>query len=242
MRILLSHPLTADAPGWPGNELFEIEPVRSMGRGDMNNSCILRYHEHFGTHFDAPNHFNAKGPRIAELPFDYFFYDHPLLLDIPKGDDEAYVWDDFAPYESQLSNVDLLLLRSGFCQRFRAADPERYQMHTPFIHPDCAAELVKRFGGTLKTIALDFISLGTPQNRELSCKTHQTLLGCGSQRFICGIEDANLAAIPAGAHLVSAASIPLMTQGTDSGPVTFWVDVETLARDSFRGLRGNGES
>ena len=68
MRIPISYPIRNDAPGWPGNEVFEIEYVRRIDEGAVSNSCIFRMHEHYGTHMDAPFHFNNNGPKMAELP------------------------------------------------------------------------------------------------------------------------------------------------------------------------------
>lgn len=226
MRMRISHPFKAGAPGWPGNEIFEVAKVRSTERGDINNSCIVRFHEHYGTHFDAPFHFNGEGPSISQLPFDYFFYQRPLLLDIPKEDHQRYEPEDFQPFEDRLASCDFLMLRSGF-ERYREVDPERYQMRTPSLSPACAAYLVEKFAGTLKTIALDFISLGSPSDTSGDPRlTHCNLLGCGGAGFICAIEDAHLADVPADATLKAAASIPLLMDEVDSGPVTCWVELD----------------
>ena len=224
MKILLSYPITADAPGWPGNEVYEVERVRSMANGDVNNSCLFRMHEHYGTHMDAPFHFNANGPKIAELPFERFFYDAPLLLDIPKGSLELLEPEDFEPHAQAIAQADFLMIRTGF-GRFRVPDPKKYQMESPAISPRGCEYLVKTFGGRLKTVCLDVQSLGNASDKTgAGVEAHRWMLGSYTDEFICVIEDANLAAVPADAQLVRAASVPLMMTGTDSGPVTVWVE------------------
>ena len=225
MRILISYPLRADVPGWPGNEIYEIQPVRAMANGDVNNSRILRMHEHYGTHMDAPLHFNANGPAIAELPFDWFFYERPLLLDIPKGDMGKVGPEDLEPHAERIAQADFLMIRTGYGP-LRATDPKRYQMESPAITSAGCRYLVENFGGSLKTVAMDFQSLGNASDTSGDgVEAHRWLLGSYTEHFICAIEDANLADVPAGTPLLRAASIPLRTVGTDSGPVTAWVEV-----------------
>ena len=225
MRIPISYPIRSDAPGWPGNEIFEIEHVRSMAKGDVNNSCIFRMHEHYGTHMDAPFHFNNNGPKMAELPFDWFFSEKPLLLDIPKGSYELLEPEDFEPYAEQIAAADFLMIRTGF-GRYRNTEPKKYQMESPAISPAGCAYLVKEFGGTLKTVCLDVQSLGNASDTSgAGVEAHRWMLGSYTDNFICVIEDANLMDVPT-SGLRAAASVPLMLTGVDSGPVTAWVEIE----------------
>jgi kynurenine formamidase len=196
-----------------------------MDRGDVNNSCIFRMHEHYGTHMDAPRHFHATGLTISELPFDRFFYEAPLLLEIPKGSCEYLEPEDFAPYEDAIDRADFLMIRTGF-ERYRATEPEKYQMESPAISARGCEYLVKTFGGRLKTVCFDAQSLGNASDTSGDgVEAHRWLLGAYTDEYICMIEDAHLAGIPAGATLLAAASIPLRTRGTDSGPVTAWVEL-----------------
>lgn len=225
MRMLISYPIQAGAPGWPGNEVYEVERVRVMDNGDVNNSGLFRMHEHYSTHMDAPFHFNNNGPKIAELPLERFFYDKPLLLEMPKGSLELIGPEDFAPYEELIAQADFLMIRTGF-ERYRDDEPVKYQMESPAISPEGCEYLVKTFGGTLKTVCLDFQSLGNASDTTgAGIAAHRWMLGCYTDEFICVIEDARLRDIPEGAEIVSAATVPLMTVGTDSGPVTAWVEL-----------------
>ena len=224
MRIPISHIIEAGVPGWPGNEIFEVELVRSMAKGDVNNSGIVRMHEHYGTHMDAPWHFNANGPSMSELPFDRFFSESPLLLDMPKQGFENLEPEDFEPWEEAISAADFLMIRTGF-ERYRATDPRKYQMESPAISARGCEYLVKTFGGRLKTVCLDTQSLGNASDTSGDgVEAHRWMLGAYTDEFICVIEDAHLADVPADKLLRAAASIPLRMKGIDSSPVTAWVE------------------
>ena len=82
----LSHPLNVADSGFPGEPTLRIEKSTRIADGDAYNSSILHLFNHFGTHYDAPAHFNPNGPTISELPIEHFIYEHPLLIDLPKGE------------------------------------------------------------------------------------------------------------------------------------------------------------
>lgn len=228
MRHVLSYPITADAPGWPGNEIYEIEQVRLIAKGDKSNAAIFRMHEHYGTHMDAPFHFNDNGPTITELPFERFFYEAPLLLDIPKQGYERIEPADLEPHAVRIAQADFLMLRTGF-GAWRNVDPKKYQMESPAISAAGCEYLVKSFGGTLKAVALDVQSLGNAADTSGDgVEAHRWMLGAYTDEFICVIEDARLQGLPT-EGLVRAASIPLLLSGMDSSPVTVWVETEEPA-------------
>ena len=223
MRQLISYPITEDAPGWPGNPTYHIEPFESMDKGDVANTYVMTIFNHFGTHMDAPRHFNPNGLRIWELPFDRFFYEKPLLLDIPKGSKSKVEPEDLIPYEAKIIDCDLLLIRTGY-GKIRATDPEEYKYNSPSVSKRAAKYLMDHFCGSLKTIAFDFLSLGSPIDKsDDGMVAHQTMLGMHHDGYICIVEDANLENLP-DVPLKAAASVPLFTVGTDSGPVTMWVE------------------
>ena len=225
MRLRISHPIVADAPGWPGNEIYEVDFVRTIAGGAVNNSGTFRMHEHYGTHMDAPYHFNENGPKIAELPFDQFFYEKPLLLDIPKGSLELLEPEDFEPYADRIAQADFLMIRTGFGE-VRAQDPGKYQMESPAISSRGCKYLVQNFGANLKAVCLDVQSLGNASDTSGDgVEAHRWMLGSYTDDFICVIEDANLADVPA-QGVRRAAAVPLFTAVTDSAPVTAWVETD----------------
>jgi len=112
--VRISHDMTDDAPCWPGTPKLVRRQFTSLDKGDVSNTCDLLLFNHFGTHLDAPNHYNPHGPTLEKVPLDRFIYEHPLLVDIPKRDQELVTRQELEPYAAQLRDSDLILIRSGW--------------------------------------------------------------------------------------------------------------------------------
>jgi arylformamidase len=217
--VVLSHPLRADAPVWPGNPpAADIEPADSMARGDPDNTTILRLYSHSGTHGDMPFHFNADGPAAWQLPIEAFVFDAPRLVEVPAGERRLIGPEDLEPHAATVRGADLLMIRTGWSAQ-RAADPGRYANAGPILHPDAARWLVDGNPG-LRAIATDAISIGGIWNLPLTIETHHILTGVGRTdgRFVLIYEDVNLVAAAAGAIRVYA--WPLFIEGSDGSPCT----------------------
>ena len=223
MRKLISYPISPHMPGWPGNPTYSLTPFDSMDRGMEDNTYTVTLFNHFGTHFDAPRHFVADGLTISELPFDAFFYAAPLLLDIPKGSREKVEPEDLEPYAEQIAACDLLMIRTGYA-RVRREAPEEYSHNSPAVSSRAAQYLRDRFTGTLKAVALDFLSLATPHDDSGDgVLAHQIMLGKFQPGYICIIEDVDMSELPD--RIRAAAATPLFLEGIDSGPVTMWAEL-----------------
>ncbi|HEY7131698.1 MAG TPA: cyclase family protein, partial [Candidatus Limnocylindrales bacterium] len=56
--VVLSWPLRADSPVWPGNPpAAGTEAFEAIERGDAANTTLLHLFSHSGTHVDTPWHF-----------------------------------------------------------------------------------------------------------------------------------------------------------------------------------------
>ncbi len=213
----ISYTLSENAPGWPGNPTLKIEPHSLISEGKFSNEFKMQLFNHFGSHMDGPKHFNDKGPRLPELPLENFVYNRPLLIDIPKTFKELVQVEDLQPYEQQLKEADLLMIRSGF-SKYRSGQPERYASEGPGVSAKASQYLIEQFPG-LKAIALDWISLASFANLEDGILSHQYLLGMFHDRYICIIEDLNFDQLQADG-LQKVWSVPLFVEGIDSAPVT----------------------
>jgi kynurenine formamidase len=180
--------------------------------------------EHGGTHIDAPNHYVTNGKKIAELPVEDFIYHSPLLLDIPKEATEKVTKEDLLPYAAKIAECDLLLIRTGFFLK-RVTDQSLYEEAGPSVSSLAAKYLVENFGGKMKAIALDFISLSCPKDTKDGNLAHQYLLGGKQKDHICIIEDVNLGNYPQG-KVTRVSAIPLFMEVVDSSPVTMFVESE----------------
>ena len=223
MREFVSYLIRRGDPGWPDNPTVEVENHSALERGDSANTYVMKLFNHYGTHFDAPRHYNAAGPTINEIPRERFFYDRPLVLDIPKGTLEKIQPEDLRPYEEQLRQCDLLMLRTGY-EAQRTADPDSYSRRGPAVSAACGEYLMKHFSGSMKAVAVDFVSLACPADTADGDEAHRHLLGAYGGGYICIIEDVRMAGLPAG-FLKGGAAVPLFVDGLDSAPVTMWVDV-----------------
>jgi arylformamidase len=220
--VRLSHDIRVGDPGWPGNFTYEYEQVSSTERGDMANFGILHLLNHFGTHLDAPNHFNPDGRKIAQVPIDRFVYERPVVVDVEKADRELVTRDELEAHSAALSEADLLVLRSGWSS-VRAEDPERYANDGPGVSTAACEYLIDTFPG-VKAVAMDWISLATPKRLDEGVPAHQVLCGVGrGDRYVIIIEDVDLSRLPGEVKRIYA--IPLFPQLADSSPCTVFAEV-----------------
>ena len=179
---------------------------------------------HYGTHYDAPRHFNAKGPKITELPMDYFCFkgDDILILDIPKTFKEVITAEDVMPYKDQIAKAKLLLFRTGF-EKQKELNPQGYKYENPSAHPGLCKYLVENFPN-LCTIGLDSLSLGSVCN-DYATEAHHWLLGYYTDKFVTVIEDMMLSPLD-GKTVKSIIVAPIRALDVDSAPVTIIAEVE----------------
>ncbi|TCJ19675.1 cyclase family protein [Rubrobacter taiwanensis] len=219
--IRLSYDIRGGDPGWPGNPKYSYQRHTSIEDGSPANTYRLDLFNHFGTHLDAPNHFNPDGPKIADVPMDRFVYERPLLIETPKGSDELVMREELERHADAIRECDLLLLRSGW-QRLRAEDPERYAGEGPGVAPEACEYLIEEFPG-LKAVGMDWISLAAYRRPEEGKLAHQILCGVHHPgRYVIIIEDINLSLAPQEMRRVYA--IPLFPEVVDSSPCTVFAE------------------
>ncbi|SUC10634.1 putative ucyclase [Pasteurella canis] len=214
---LLSYPLDVKDPGFPGEPTLTYDICTSTAQGDVYNSAIIHLFNHFGTHFDAPKHFNPNGLAITELPLTYFIYEKPLLIDLPKSAGSLIEPEDLAPYLMQIKQADCLLIRTGL-EQLRAKDPQQYAANGGAVSIQAAKYLIDH-ASNLKAIGFDFISLASPANPDHGVEAHQVMLGMYKENFICIIEDMKLSQLDS-KTLKRVLAMPLLVKGIDSAQVT----------------------
>ena len=223
MYKLISYPVKEGDAVWPGDPTVALKPRKSISKGDNCNTFIFEMNDHFGTHFDAPNHFVAGGIRIAELPLERFIFERPLLLDIPKESLEKIEAGELAVFSEEIAGCDLLMIRTGF-SKYRASDKETYTQRGPAVSSGAAKYLLDNFAG-LKALALDTLSLASYSDSKDGALAHQYMLGAHHDHFVCIIEDVDMRdLVPDKIKRVFA--IPLFIEGLDSGPVTMLAELK----------------
>lgn len=223
-HVRLSYDVSEGAPGWPGNPTYHYEPVTSTANGDVANVGVIHLCNHFGTHVDAPRHFNPEGLLISEVPLERFVYDRVAVIDISKEDLELVTREDLEPASGMLASAEMLLLRSGWSS-VRSSDPERYTACGPGVSADACEYLIDGFPH-LKAIGLDWLSLATPQRIEEGIAAHRVLCGVGrGDRYVLIIEDLDLSRLPVPVQRIYA--LPLFVTGADSSPCTVIAEAST---------------
>jgi kynurenine formamidase len=218
-RVLLSYPLRADAPVWPGNPpAADIELVDSTARGDVANTTILRLFSHSGTHVDAPWHFNPDGPAAWQLPVERFVFEAPRMIEVPAGERTVIGPELLRPHASAIAGADLLMLHTGWSAR-RAGEPARYANEGPLLAPEAARWLMAT-GLRLRGVATDAISIAAPWDLGRAVETHHVLMGVGRDdgRFVLIYEDVRL--VPEAVRATRVLAWPLFVEGADGSPVT----------------------
>ena len=224
MKKYLSYILDPNDIVWPGEPNIEVIHCTEIKGDSKYNSFLSKLPNHCGTHYDGPWHFNPNGMKFTELPIDYFWFDKVAVVDAPKKPEEGVTPEDLMPYESEIEQAKLLLIKTGFAF-VREKEPEVYQHRGPYIAPETARYLVERFPN-LNTIGFDFLSIGSPCN-DLSAETHQMLLGCHSEHFITGIEDMDLRPLYEDNIIVKQViAAPLRIVGVDSSQVSVIAEIE----------------
>jgi kynurenine formamidase len=224
--LVLSHPLRANAPVWPGNPpaaLTQAEGV--IARGDDSNRTHLRLFSHSGTHVDTPWHFNPAGPAAWQLPIERFVFHSPRLVAVPTPAGSFIDVSDLEPHAASIAEADLVLLYTGW-SRLRDEDPQRYVHAGPLLHPDAAGWLIDRHP-RLGAIAIDAISIGSPRHPEPSVKTHRVLAGVGRRdgRNVLIYED-----LAFDERLTRASRVfawPLLIEDADGSPCTIVAELDT---------------
>ena len=221
--VRLSHEIRENGPGWPGNPRYSWEQVLSIEGGDVANLGILHLCDHFGSHLDAPNHFNDDGRKIADVPLERFIYERPRLIDVPKGARELVTRAELEAHDGAVREADVLLIRTGWSETMRAADPEQYASEGPGVSPEACEYLIEQ--PQLRAIALDVVSLASYHRLDPEgILAHQILCGVGrGDRYVIIIEDVELSRYPDGARRLYA--IPLFAEGADSSPCTVFAEV-----------------
>jgi len=216
---LLSYTLSESTPTYADNPKVQIKPMSLIEEGGVANWFLVSTINHNGTHLDAPWHFNPEGAKVTDLGPEWFVYSSPVLVDVPKDDDELIYDKDLIVHENVIRHADLLLVRTGYGARVRDSDPERYGRKAPGFHPS-AARYLKQFT-QLRAVGMDLPSAGAPNFPEEAAEFHRIALGAkeGSGFFLI-IEDMRLDPDLDQSELKKVIMAPLLLENLDGAPVT----------------------
>ena len=174
----LAYPLNPQANYWPGEKYqpFRMETIATLAN-DGVLSRTLSFPEHIGTHLDAPNHFEADRPSVAELKPEQFFAPGVVIdISVPSEQNADYglTVADIEAWETRHGRIPegaVVLLRTGWGRFW--SQPARFQnrdargtLHFPSYVEESARFLVEK--RAVRGLGVDNLSI----DRGISRKFH----------------------------------------------------------------------
>jgi kynurenine formamidase len=197
-------------------------PFDGVRWDSYNNTSFIDAFVHTGTHIDTAFHVSKGTPKLGDFDIADFVFERPVLLEIPKGDNEKITVDDLKPHEAVLKESDLLLVYTGFSEH-RAVDPDRYIMNQPGFSVEAASYLVSL--PKMRCAGGDFLGIeNIPEGRKSDppFPTHLAFL-LTEKKFLI-LEDPNLKPL-LGKTLHRAFIVPLLIPEAEAMMVTAFADV-----------------
>ncbi len=216
-RIWLSYPLTADTPQYGGSGDLAITSNVVLREGQSCQTSHLQLPSHAGTHVDAPRHFIEQGDSVDLYPPDAWFFESPLLLNVPVASAHLIQLEELPLAGIETAQVDLLLLRTGF-ESVRQTPV--YWKAGPGVSEALAISLRSLFP-KLRGLGVDAISISSFEHREEGRRAHRVLLGEGILLF----EDLSLQKISSKERLQRVMAFPLRFLHADGAPCTIVAEV-----------------
>lgn len=188
-----------------------------------NNTSFIDAFVHTGTHIDTAYHVSKDGEKLGDFSVGEFVFDHPVLLRIPKSDEEEITRSDLERHEDALAQADLLLVHTGF-SRYRKSEPERYMMKQPGFSVEAAEYLVNL--PKMRCVGGDFMGIeNIPEGRasDPPFPAHRGFLLSGKKFLI--LEDPDIKPL-VGKTLRRAFIIPLLFPEAEAMMVTAFAETD----------------
>lgn len=181
------------------------------------NTYLINVENHSGTHVDAPGHFMEEGKIISDYSPDELVFNNPIIVDIPKGQNELIkIWDIS---KIDFKDTDCILFNTGF-GKFRESDRKKYLTQNPGISPEVIYFIRKNLKN-VRCIGIDCVSMSSYQNPESGEEAHlnafEKNVEFGEPLLL--IEDMKLDLVK-NEDLESIIVVPWHIKGIDSAPCT----------------------
>lgn len=220
--IDLTHPISANAPFWPGPDTspFRHDTLSAHADGAPSMAAFA-VPEHFGTHFDAPVH-GGMGLASVDLIRTADLFGPAVVIDVTDhadtDEDYALTADDILAWEATHGTIPegaIVLMRSGWASRWTLGASYYNQdsggeLHFPGFGEDAARLLTEQ--REIAGIGVDTGSVDA--GNAAGFPVHGIVNGSGHYH----LENlADLTDLPeSGAYLVVA---PIKIEGGSGGPV-----------------------
>ena len=217
----LSYALNDKSPFWPGDDYqpFQLRTIATLEKNGVSSNAFSMP-EHFGTHLDAPSHFE-KGQTPLDAIDDRDLFAPGVVVDVSMAaeadPDYRLTIADLTNWEAAhgpIPDKSIVLLKTGWSRfwnsnvRYRNQDVQG-KMHFPGYSAEAARWLVKE--RHIRGIGIDTLSIDHGPSKDFI--VHHVINGAG----LYGLENvAQLDKLPARNFFLIVAPIKI-TAGT-GGP------------------------
>jgi kynurenine formamidase len=156
---------------YPGDPVVSVESALSVEQDGVDVS-LLHLGSHTGTHLDAPSHTVAGGRTTGSITLDELVGD-ALVVHLPPLTPHAiYGIDEIgsALGDLPLTVPSIVIMNTGWAQHFGSDEA----LNHPAIHPDAAAELMRR---GMHLLAVDTLSPDPTGEGSTDFPVHEVVLG-----------------------------------------------------------------
>ncbi len=183
----LGYSLNDRSPFWPGDdyEPFKLKTIATLDKnGVLSKSFAVP--EHFGTHVDAPNHFERNQPAVDEIRHADLFGPGVVIDIVMQAEldaDYRLSIRDIEAWEKTHGRIPdraIVFLESGWGQHWK--NPTRYcnrdatgVMHFPGYSLEAAKFLLEQ--RVVKAIAIDTLSIDYGPSKDFA--VHHAVNGAG---------------------------------------------------------------
>ena len=199
--IDISIPLKDKMIHWPTDPVPRIERLKDRDKGDPVSLMELQIIDHVGTHIDAPLHFIAGGKTIDKMPLNATI-GRVRVIEIKNP--KAITLEELQPYN--IRRGERVLFKTRNSSLYKTGE---FTKDYVYFSTEVAQYMADK---GLKVVGLDYISIGTPENKDSIRDTHSILLENG----VYIIEGINLEKVEPGRY--DLICLPLLLERGDAGP------------------------
>ena len=183
----LTYSLNEKSPFWPGDDYqpFQLRTIATLDKNGVSSKAFSMP-EHFGTHLDAPCHFEKGQPAVDEIsPADLFAPGIVIDVAMQAETDPDYrlTVADITAWEQEQGRISarsIVLLRTGWSRfwdsnvRYRNQD-SMGKMHFPGYSAEAARWLIQE--RNVRGIGIDTLSIDHGPSKDFI--VHHVVNGAG---------------------------------------------------------------
>lgn len=183
----LTHELNDKSPFWPGDDYqpFQLKTIATLEKNGVASKTFAMP-EHFGTHLDAPCHFERGQPSVDQIA-DADLFAPGVVIDVTmaaeQDPDYRLTVEDLTHWEKEYGSIPqraIVLVKSGWNRfwdsnvRYRNRDAMGV-MHFPGFSADAAKWLLKE--RNIRAVGIDTLSIDHGPSRDFI--VHHLINGAG---------------------------------------------------------------